>query len=136
MPSLSQAQARRLLAAGQWRDVAAGTILAREGEVTSELCFLARGVIDILVGGERVTELRPGSLVGEFGLVTGRPASSTAVCATPARYLGFESERLMVILDRHADLLDAVENALEKSLRGKISRGGMAVAHIAGAAPL
>ena len=109
-------------------------MLTREGEVTPELCFLARGIIDVLVDGERVTEMRPGSLVGELGLVTGQPAAATAVCATPARYLGFESSRLIAILDRHADLQDAIELAIQKSLRGKIHRGIPPVAHIAGIA--
>jgi len=135
VPSLTTAQTRRLLSAGQWRDVAAGTVLTREGEMAAELFFVARGIIDVLVAGERVSEVRAGSLLGEFALVTGRPAAATTVCATPARYLGFESGRLTAILDRHAELQDAVEIALEKSLRGKIQRRSLAVAHLAGTAP-
>lgn len=134
VPSLSPAQTRKLLAAGQWRDVAAGTVLTREGEITPELCFIARGTVDILVDGERVAEVRPGSLIGEIGIATGDPATATAVCASPVRYLGFESGRLYAFLDRHPELQDAIELAVQRSLREKIHRQNFAAAHVAGTA--
>jgi CRP-like cAMP-binding protein len=134
VPSLSPAQTRRLLAAGQWRDVAAGTVLTREGEITPELCFVARGTVDVLVDGERVAEVRPGSLIGEIGIATGDPATAMAVCASPVRYLGFESGHLYAFLDRHNDLQDAIELAVQRSLREKIHRQNFAAAHVAGIA--
>jgi CRP-like cAMP-binding protein len=134
VPSLSLAQTRKLLAVGQWRDVAAGTVLTRQGEITPELCFLARGAVDILVDGERVAEVRPGSLIGEIGIATGDPATATAVCTSAVRYLGFESGRLYAFLDRHGDLQDAIELAVQRSLREKIHRQNFAAAHVAGTA--
>ena len=134
VPSLSPAQTRRLIAAGQWRDVAAGTTLTREGEVVGELCFIARGLVDIMVDGQKVAECRPGSLVGEIGMSTGDAATATAVCAAPVRYLGFEARRLYSVLDRHGDLQDAVELAIQRSLRDKLHRSNFAAAHSAGTA--
>jgi CRP-like cAMP-binding protein len=134
VPSLSPAQTRRLIAAGQWRDVAAGTTLTREGEVVGELCFIARGLVDIMVDGQKVAECRAGSLVGEIGMSTGDPATATAVCAAPVRYLGFEARRLYSVLDRHGDLQDAVELAIQRSLRDKLHRSNFAAAHSTGSA--
>jgi CRP-like cAMP-binding protein len=134
VPSLSPAQARKLLSAGQWRDVAAGTVLVRQGEITPELCFLARGSVDVLVDGERIAELHPGSLIGELGIATGDPAAATALCASPVRYLGFESARLYSHLDRYGDLQDAIELAVQRSLREKIHRQNFLAARAAGTA--
>jgi len=134
VPSLSPARARRLLSIGQWRDVAAGTMLVRQGEITAELCFLARGTVDVLVEGKRIAELRPGSLIGELGIATGEPAAATAICASPVRYLGFESARLYSELDRYRDLQDAIESAVQRSLREKIHRQNFVTAHMAGSA--
>lgn len=134
VPSLSAPQVRKLLEAGQWRDVAAGTVLTRQGEITPELCFVARGTVDILVDERRVAECRPGSLIGEIGVSTGDPATATAVCASPVRYLGFETGRLYAFLDRHVDLQDAIELAVQRSLREKIHRQNFAAAHITGTA--
>lgn len=129
VPGLSSGQVRKLLSAGTWREVVPGTALTRAGERISEFCFIARGQVDIVVDGRKVAECGPGSLVGEIGLSTGDPATATAVCATSVRYLGFDTNRLYRLLDNHTELQDAVELAIERSLREKIHRANMAAAH-------
>jgi CRP-like cAMP-binding protein len=129
VPTLSVAQVRRLLDVGRWREVIAGTALTRAGELVRELCFVTRGQVDIVVDGKKVAECGPGTLVGEIGMSTGEPATATAVCATPVRYLSFEASRLYRLLDSHAELQDAVELAIERSLRDKIHRSNIAAAH-------
>jgi hypothetical protein len=129
VPQLKAGQVRRLLAVGRWREVVAGTTLTRAGERVGELCFIVRGEVDIVVDGKKVTDCGPGSLIGEIGLSTGDAATATTVCATPVRYLGFDVLRLYRLLDSHADLQDAVELAIERSLRDKLHRSNMAAAH-------
>jgi len=129
VPGLSVSQVRQLLAVGRWRDVVAGTALTRGGEAVTELCFVTRGQVDILVDGKRVAECGPGTLIGEVGISTGEPATATAICATPVRYLAFEAKRLYRLLDNHVQLQDAVELAVERSLREKLNRSNLAAAH-------
>jgi hypothetical protein len=50
------------------------------------------------------------------------------------RYLGFESARLYSELDRYRDLQDAIEFAVQRSLREKIHRQNFVTAHMAGTA--
>jgi hypothetical protein len=50
------------------------------------------------------------------------------------RYLGFEMGHLYGVLDRHRELQDAVELAIQRSLREKIHRQNFAAAHAAGRA--
>jgi hypothetical protein len=135
VPALTVAQTRRLIEAGRWRDVAAGTTLTRQGEIVGELCFVSRGLVEIMVDDEKIAECRAGNLVGEIGVSTGDPATATAVCASPVRYLGFETGRLYGVLDRHTELQDALELAIQRSLRDKIHRQNFAAAHTAGGAP-
>ena len=129
VPGLNDGQVRRLLAVGQWREVVPGTMLTHASERIAELCFIVRGQVDIVVDGKKVADCGPGSLIGEIGLSTGDPATATAVCATPVRYLGFEAGRLYRLLDSHVELQDAVELAIERSLREKIHRSNLAAAH-------
>ena len=129
VPTLSVSQARQLLAVGRWRDVVAGTALTRGGEAVAELCFITRGQVDIVVEGKRVAECGPGALVGEVGISVGEPANATAICATPVRYLAFEAKRLYRLLDSHVQLQDAIELAVERSLREKLNRSNLAAAH-------
>src|SRR5581483_8074794 len=65
VPSLTGGQVRRLMRAGQWREVAAGTTLTRQGELIRELCFVARGLIDIMVDGEKIAEVASGRPLGD-----------------------------------------------------------------------
>jgi len=129
VPGLGLGQVRKLLTAGTWREVVPGTALTHAGERIAELCFVVRGQVDILVDGRKITDCGPGSLIGEIGLSTGDPATATALCATPVRYLGFDALRLYRLLDGHVELQDAVELAIEKSLRDKIHRANLAAAH-------
>jgi CRP-like cAMP-binding protein len=128
VPGLSVSQVRQLVAVGRWRDVAAGTTLTRGGQAVNELCFITRGQVDILLDTKRVAECGPGSLVGEVGISTGEPATATAICATPVRYLSFEAKRLYRLLDSHVQLQDAIELAVEKSLREKLNRSNVVAA--------
>ena len=129
VPGLGPGQVRKLLTTGQWREVVAGTALTHAGERVSELCFIARGQVDIVVDEKKVADCGPGALIGEIGLSTGDPATATAVCATPVRYLGFDALRLYHLLDGHVELQDAIELAIERSLRDKIHRANVAAAH-------
>lgn len=129
VPGLNAGQVRRLLSVGRWREVVPGTVLTKSGERIAELCFIVRGQVDIVVDGRKVADVTAGSLVGETGISTGEAAMATAVCATPVRYLGFEAGRLYRLLDSHSELQDAVELAVERSLREKLNRSNMAAAH-------
>lgn len=129
LPTLTSGQVRRLLDVGRWREVIAGTALTRAGEMVAELAFITRGQVDIVVDGKKVAECGPGTLIGEIGMSTGDPATATAVCATPVRYLSFEAKRLYRLLDSHVDLQDAVELAIERSLSEKLHRSNIAAAH-------
>jgi hypothetical protein len=53
VPALSRGQVRRLLEIGRWREVPPGTTLTRAGERVSELGFISRGQVDIMVDGRR-----------------------------------------------------------------------------------
>lgn len=129
VPALNNGQVRRLLAVGTWREVVPGTTLTHAGERIDELCFIVRGQVDIVVEGKKVAEVEGGSLIGETGISTGEAAMATAICATPVRYLGFDARRLYRLLDSHTDLQDAVELAIERSLRDKLNRSNLAAAH-------
>jgi hypothetical protein len=129
VPALNAGQVRRLLAVGQWREVVPGTVLTRTGERIAELVFVVRGEVDVMVEGRKVGQVGSGELLGETGISTGEAAMATAVCATPVRYLGFEATRLYRLLDSHAELQDAVDLAIERSLRDKLNRSNIAAAH-------
>ena len=61
---LSAAEVRKLLAAGHWRDVAAGTAWANAGALPEEACVILSGGAVAKKGDRHVSAFEPGSLVG------------------------------------------------------------------------
>ncbi len=129
VPTLDDGQVRRLLTAGAWVDADQESVLTEQGEPTPSLIFISRGDADVLVDGQRVATVGPNSLVGEIGISTGEPATATVVTAGRVRYLEFEADKLRRLLETHLDLLDAIELAIQRSLRDKLNRLNVATAH-------
>jgi hypothetical protein len=129
VPTLTSGQVRRLLTAAHWADAVRDACLIEQGQPTRSLIYVGHGSIDIVVDGRRVAEVGPDSLIGEIGISTGEPATATAITATTVRYLEFDGEKLRKLLETHTDLLDAVELAIQKSLREKLQRLNAAAAH-------
>lgn len=131
VPMLEPADARRLLHAGRWVEAAAGTVLAREGEVVPDLAFIVAGEVAVVVGGQTVGRVGAGGFIGEISMSTGGPATATAVAATPIRYLAFERGGLSKLLAGSGEIGRAVEVAFRAGLRDKLIRANAAMAAVA-----
>jgi Cyclic nucleotide-binding domain len=51
-------------------ELAAGSLMIKEGSKIEQLYCLLKGKVDVFVGGEKVAELGPGRFVGEMSLLT------------------------------------------------------------------
>jgi len=122
VPTLEAADARKLLAAGQWTTAEPGTVLTREGENAPVLAFIVSGEVDVSVNGKKVGECGPGSFVGEISVSSKMPASATATVRTPVRYLGFDRAVVTQMLDKHGEIGIALELAFRHGLRDKLLR--------------
>jgi SulP family sulfate permease len=63
-------------------EVAAGEIIARQGDAATCMHFILEGRVSVVVdvGNERIVRVRslgPHTTIGEMGLITGRPRSAT-----------------------------------------------------------
>jgi CRP-like cAMP-binding protein len=121
IPLVPAALARRLIDAGVWRDLDAGTALTRQSETVDTLTYIADGTVDIRVDGQPVAACRCGDFVGELGIFSDHPATATAVAATPLRVLAFERQALMRAQRRDPDLRLALDAAFNANLRHKLT---------------
>lgn len=65
-------------------ELAAGTVLIREGEQKGEIFVLVDGVVSVMRGDVRVARIRtPGALFGEMSTLLGTPYTATVVAETP-----------------------------------------------------
>jgi hypothetical protein len=69
----------------EFRSVAAGDALVRQGEIGDELFLVLDGMLLVEVDGEAVAEVGPGALLGERALLEGGVRTSTLTASTPTR---------------------------------------------------
>jgi hypothetical protein len=69
----------------KFRKLAEGDELTTQGDSGDELFLLLDGVLSVLVDGEAVAEVGPGSILGERAAVEGGIRTSTLLASTPVR---------------------------------------------------
>lgn len=68
-------------------EVAEGAVLTREGQPGRESFIVVEGEADVVLGGETIATLGPGSFFGELAMLDFRPRSATVTAKTPMRLL-------------------------------------------------
>lgn len=127
IPLVPAALARRLIDAGTWRDLDAGTELTRQGEAVKTLTYVVDGTVEIRLDGQPVAACRCGDFVGELGIFSDHPATATAVAMTPLRVLAFERDALMRAQRREPALRLALDAAFNSNLRHKLTAANKTV---------
>ena len=68
-------------------DVAAGRLLLVEGDPSNDLYLVLEGAVVVHSHHRQLAYLPPGQLVGEIGVVTGRPRSACVETIAPSRIM-------------------------------------------------
>jgi CRP-like cAMP-binding protein len=127
LPRLEPALSRKLLRTASSDTEEEGAVLIAENEPVQRMVFLTLGHVDILQEGHVITRCGPGSLLGEFGAMTGEAAMATVVAASDLRFLAFDSATLRKFLAENPEIRAAFETGLIASVRQKVSQANTAV---------
>ncbi|MFA9565626.1 MAG: Crp/Fnr family transcriptional regulator [Acidimicrobiales bacterium] len=79
-------------------DAEADAVLCEQGRVGQDCYVIVEGDASVLVRGEYVVTLHPGSMVGEMSLVDHRPRSATVVADEPMKLLRFDTKHFQTLL--------------------------------------
>jgi voltage-gated potassium channel len=90
------------------RDVAAGTVVIREGQAGDSMYFIVSGEARAMLAPEPVT-LRPGAFFGEMALLFGTPRSATVVITQPCVLLVLDVADFRVLAARRPELINVIE---------------------------
>lgn len=118
--ALTPREFTRLLRIGRFGDAAAGERMVVEGVVLDRMLVLCSGAAEVVVGGGRVAQLRPGQLVGEMGFLTGAKTSAEVVAREPVRYLALPVEALRALFQKHPELRAAMQAVIGSDLVAKL----------------
>jgi CRP-like cAMP-binding protein len=118
---LSRETLAALRVLGRRREYANGEVIVAQGDETSFVCILVRGVAKITVvsadGTESLLAIRvAGEALTEFAMIDGRPRSATVTAATAAFVQTISATDFHAFLDTHID----AHRALQRSLAGKL----------------
>jgi CRP-like cAMP-binding protein len=119
---LSPVEFMRLLRAGEWRDVAAGTLLVDAGAVDANVLLIYTGSAVVEKNNRMITQLRAGDFIGELGFVTRQPAAARVTATEPTRLLTWSRAGLQRLLDRNPSMRATLHAELSDDMARKLSR--------------
>ena len=120
LAALSKADARRTLNMGILADGEPGVVLTTEQEPVKNLVYLASGRVDIFMSDQKVGACEPGNFVGEMSVLSGSPASATAVVAVPSRYWLIGGDQIRQLQESEPAIAAAFQTGIARDLRDKI----------------
>jgi len=103
---------RRLLSAGEIKQLAAGEVLLKEGEAAEFAVLILSGSIEVFVERDGkplvLTEATAGTILGELALLCGIPRSASARAREESTVLKWEDEALHTLLLRDRSLAQRI----------------------------
>jgi CRP/FNR family cyclic AMP-dependent transcriptional regulator len=117
----------RLRQAGQRRPFERDDRLMTIGTTSNEVLLLESGVVKVLLsagnGSELIVDLYgSGELLGELGVLSGRPRSATVIGHSPGVAVHIHGAVFRELAKRHTDVLVMVNTTLERRLRNADDR--------------
>ena len=113
---LSRAARERLGRLMDEVDVAAGTVVIREGNTGGEFFIVVDGSVGIRKGSRRVRTLGPGDFFGEIALIDKGPRSASVIVEEPAHLLVLSSREFHSMLASD----QRIENTILRTLASRV----------------
>ncbi len=80
-------------------DIAAGTIVMREGSLAHEMVVVMEGTLEVTKDGEHVADIGPGGIAGEMALLTDAHRHATVAAKTDVKMIHIDGRHFGHILE-------------------------------------
>ncbi|MEL7155119.1 MAG: cyclic nucleotide-binding domain-containing protein [Actinomycetota bacterium] len=118
----SDSELSKVAAMGERVDVTAGTELIDQGRVGDECYVIVEGSAGIHMGGEYITSVGSGSMVGEMALVEFRPRNATVTAESDMTLVRFGITDFRKLLAKSPTTHDRVMQLLNERLEANQQR--------------
>ncbi len=103
---------RRLGRSADVFDVAPGRLLLVEGDTSTDLYLVLAGAVVVHTRERQLAYLPPGQIVGEIGVVTGRPRSASVETVAPSRIMRIDGGQFRSALETSSTLRERTRELL------------------------
>jgi CRP-like cAMP-binding protein len=114
---MSNADLEEVAELGEPVDAEAGALLMDQGDVGVECFLVLEGEAGVMVAGEHVATIGPGSVVGEMALIGHRPRNASVVAQSPMRLLAFNIVAFKRLLEDMPVARDYIYQLLQERAR-------------------
>lgn len=97
--------------------IEAGQTLFREGDEGKMMFVLTNGSAEVVVNNRVVDSLQHGNIVGELGLVSPGPRSSTVIAKTDCQFVAIDEKRFQYLVQQAPYFATQVMRVLAERLR-------------------
>lgn len=102
--------------------------LIRAGEASDELVAILDGRVNVLTPtGEKITELGPGHVLGEIGLIDNQPRSAHAVCVGRVQACHIPAADLRKLMGTKRDIGFVVLTNLARMMAMRLRNSGLRI---------
>ena len=89
------------------RNVPAGAVICRQGEVGDQMFFIVEGRVSVAAAGAPV-ELGTGAFFGEMALISGDPRSATVTATSAVTLLTLHSQDFQILLTNNPEIAETI----------------------------
>lgn len=104
----------------------AGEVFMREGEPGGEMYLLMEGSVRVSTGGKQgeieLAQLKRGAVIGEVGVLTGRPRTATVTALESIALVGWSKADMDVILRKYPKVRKLLQAMVEGRVRTTIEK--------------
>jgi len=101
-----------------WVHFKSGQTITQENHTVPTLNLIYNGTVDVVVGAEKVAELKDGQFVGEMSFLTEKPATATCIVKHDTECLAWEQQGFKELLKRNPSLYFSIQSLLSNQLVG------------------
>lgn len=119
-PGLSNSLKRKILNQGSWVEADEGAELTRAGEPARRLVYIADGEVEIIVNSNVVGRCGNGDFIGELTVLSGEPATGTAITKRRTHYWAIADDELRRLVASNEEISQSVQACFHTNMLSKL----------------
>ena len=120
---LSPVEYLKISKVAEWKTFKSGETKIRQEHLVPDLILIYNGTVDVVVGKEKVAELRDGQFVGEMSFLTEKSATATCIVKHDTECLVWRQPEFKDLLKRNPSLYYTIQGLLSNQLVSYSSKG-------------